>query len=123
MRPVILYGAVRVGLFAVVTAVLLLLGINRYLAAVVAAVVALCIGYIGFGGLRQASAEALASRRAAASEHPASARGADEDAEDAALDRPVEVQPEARPEIQPPEIQPEAQTETGPLQGDRGGES
>lgn len=85
MRPVFVYGGIRILLFAVALAVCLLVGINPYLATVIAAIIALCIAYIAFAPMRRAAAEALASRRRDG-DHIASADGDDEHAEDAALE-------------------------------------
>ncbi|MDM4762406.1 DUF4229 domain-containing protein [Galbitalea sp. SE-J8] len=86
MRPVVLYGVVRILLFAAALVVFLIVVRNPYVSAVLAAVVAFCIAYIAFAPLRRASAEALAARRRLDGEgdHVASAHGDDEDAEDAA---------------------------------------
>ncbi len=76
MRAVIAYGLLRLGVFAVVLCLLLLVRLDLWwLWAVVAAVVSLCVGYIFFGRLRDASSRELADRR--------SPKRIDEDAEDA----------------------------------------
>lgn len=59
-----LYSLVRVGIFAIVLAVLLLVGIEWWLAAIIAAVVGLCVAYIFFGKLRDAVALDIVNRRA-----------------------------------------------------------
>lgn len=75
MHPTLAYGLLRLGVFAAVFAVLAILRPDLWwLWAIVAAVVSLCVGYIFFGKLRDASARALAERKAPA--------GADEAAED-----------------------------------------
>jgi membrane protein implicated in regulation of membrane protease activity len=63
MRPWIAYTLVRVGLFAATFAVLLLLGLPWWLAAVVAAAIGFCVAYIFFRGLRQRVATDLAAAR------------------------------------------------------------
>lgn len=60
-----LYSLVRVGLFAVVFALLLLTPMPWWLSAIVAAVIGLCVAYIFFGRLRDAVARDIAERRAA----------------------------------------------------------
>ncbi len=62
-----LYSLVRVGVFAVAFAILFLIGIEWWLAAIIAAVIGLCVAYIFFGKLRDAVALDIADRRA----HPA----------------------------------------------------
>lgn len=80
VKPAVAYGLVRVGVFAAVFALLLLVRPDLWwLWAVVAAVVSLCVGYIFFGRLRDAAARELAERRAARVPAP----GPDESAEDA----------------------------------------
>jgi tetrahydromethanopterin S-methyltransferase subunit C len=64
VKPWIAYSLLRVGVFAVVFAALLLTPLPWWLAAVVAAVVGLCVGYIFFGKLRDAVALDIAERRA-----------------------------------------------------------
>ena len=65
MRAGIAYGLLRVGIFAVVFVLLVLLRADLWwLWAVVAAVVSLCVGYIFFGRLRDAASRELAERRA-----------------------------------------------------------
>ena len=77
MKPALAYGLLRVGVFAVVFALLLLVRVDLWwLWAVVAAVVSLCVGYIFFGRLRDAAAREFADRRAARIHAP------DESAED-----------------------------------------
>jgi divalent metal cation (Fe/Co/Zn/Cd) transporter len=76
VRAVIAYGLLRLGVFAVVLCLLLLVRLDLWwLWAVVAAVVSLCVGYIFFGRLRDASSRELADRRPP--------KRVDEDAEDA----------------------------------------
>jgi uncharacterized membrane protein len=88
MRPWVLFTIVRVGLFAVLFAVLYALtaqlGSFAWAgAAVVAALLAFCVSYIFFGKLRARVAAEMAER---AQDRRAKA-GSDEDAEDRA-DRP-----------------------------------
>ena len=58
-----LYSLVRVGVFAIALAVLLIVGVPWWLAAIVAAVIGLCVAYIFFGKLRDAVALDIADRR------------------------------------------------------------
>lgn len=48
MKPWLSYTLIRLGLFAGVLAVLLLLGVEGWIAALIAAVVGLCVAYIFF---------------------------------------------------------------------------
>jgi hypothetical protein len=70
MRPWIAYTLVRVGLFAVFFAVLSLLGLEWWLAAVVAAAIGFCVAYIFFRGLRLKVAGELAAARANTDKRP-----------------------------------------------------
>ena len=85
MSPLVKYSIIRLGLFAVVLAILLLVGVPGWLAAIAAALVALSVAYIFF---RQQRDDAIASVRRkpgadeAAGPSTASAHGADEQAED-----------------------------------------
>jgi hypothetical protein len=63
VQPWIKYTLIRVGLFAVLLALLLVVGTNPYLATGIAAVVALCISYIFFGKLRAEVGRSFAERR------------------------------------------------------------
>ena len=63
MRAWVTYSVLRVGLFLVIFALLLIVSIQWWLAAIVAAVVAFCISYIFFGKLRAQVATELATRR------------------------------------------------------------
>jgi phosphate/sulfate permease len=64
VKPWVLYSLIRVGLFAIVFAGLMLAGIPWWLSAIIAAVVGLCVAYIFFGKLRDAVALDIVSRRA-----------------------------------------------------------
>lgn len=63
MKPWVLYSLVRVGLFAIVFALLLLTPIPWWLSAIIAAVIGLCVAYIFFGRLRDAVALDIVARR------------------------------------------------------------
>ena len=65
MKPWLAYTLLRLGLFAGVLAILLLLGIEWWLAAIVAAVIGLCVSYIFFGKLRDAVALDVVAKRSA----------------------------------------------------------
>lgn len=58
-----LYSLVRVGVFAAAFTILFVLGIEWWLAAIIAAVIGLCVAYIFFGKLRDAVALDIADRR------------------------------------------------------------
>jgi uncharacterized membrane protein YjjB (DUF3815 family) len=63
VRPWIKYTLLRLLIFAVVLAVLLLVHVNAYVATVVAAIAGLAISYIFFRKLRDQVAAELAARR------------------------------------------------------------
>jgi len=77
MRPWIAYTLVRLGIFAAAFALLFILGLPWWLAAVLAAVIGFLVAYIFFRDLRDRVARDLANARAGAEER------SDEDAEDA----------------------------------------
>jgi hypothetical protein len=76
----ILYSLFRVGLFAAALAAMLLLGLEMWVAAIVATVVAFAISYIFFSEPRDALARDLHDRRQGAG------ADADSDVENALLD-------------------------------------
>ena len=59
MSPLVKYSLIRIGLFAIVLAVLLLVGVPGWLAAIAAALVALSVAYIFFRRQRDAAIAAL----------------------------------------------------------------
>ena len=79
VRAWVIYSLLRVGLFLVLFTVLLVLGVVYWIAAIAAALIALCISYIFFGKLRARVAEEIEARRKAAGVPVANS---DEDAED-----------------------------------------
>ena len=85
MKPWLQYSLVRLVSFAVALGVLLLVGVEWWLAAILAAVIGLCVSYIFFGKLRDAVARDFAERRAAPPED------SDADVEDADVDSRAEV--------------------------------
>jgi hypothetical protein len=73
MKPWVLYSAIRVGIFAASFALLYgLLGVVWWLAAVLAALIGLCVAYIFFRPQRDEAVKALRAKPATS----------DEDAED-----------------------------------------
>jgi len=70
MRPWIAYTLVRVGLFALFFAVLFALGLEWWLAAIVAAAIGFCVAYIFFRRLRERVAIDLAAARANTDRRP-----------------------------------------------------
>jgi Na+/melibiose symporter-like transporter len=64
MRPWIAYSLLRVGLFAVFFTVLFVLGLQWWLAAIIAAALGFCVAYIFFRRLRERVASDLAAARA-----------------------------------------------------------
>lgn len=77
----LLYSLFRVGLFAAAMVAMLLLGLEWWLAAIVATLVAFAISYIFFSEPREALARDIHERRQTAGSD------ADSDAENALLDR------------------------------------
>lgn len=74
MKPWVLYSAIRVGIFAASFALLYwALGVTWWLAAVLAAVIGLCVAYLFFRPQRDDVVNALRTR---------TTQGADEAAED-----------------------------------------
>ena len=65
MRPWIKYSLLRVLIFVITLAALLLLHVNGYVAAIVAAIVGIAISYIFFRKLRDQVAADLAAGRTA----------------------------------------------------------
>jgi hypothetical protein len=76
----LVYTGLRLAIFAATFALLYLLGIEWWIAAVAAAIIGLCVSYLAFGRLRARVAESLAAAR----EKPRSSP--DDVAEDAADD-------------------------------------
>ncbi|MGX5681049.1 DUF4229 domain-containing protein [Schumannella luteola] len=76
MKPWVAYSLLRVGLFLAAFAVLMLLGIEWWLSAIIAAIIGLCVSYIFFGRLRERVTRDIAERRATPS------RDVDADVED-----------------------------------------
>jgi uncharacterized membrane protein YdjX (TVP38/TMEM64 family) len=83
MRPWIKYTLIRVSIFVVVLAALLLLQVNPFIATVVAAIAGFVISYVFFRKVR----DQVAAEFAARNEKPAPVKNVDTDAEDEALDR------------------------------------
>jgi heme O synthase-like polyprenyltransferase len=84
VKPWISYTLIRLALFAGVLALLLLLGVPGWIAAIFAAIIALCIAFLAFGGLRERMvADLAASREKARAAHPVSSAESDESVEDA----------------------------------------
>ena len=82
MRPWIKYTLIRLGIFVVALVILLVVGVNPYLSAIVAAVAGFVLSYVFFRKLRGQVAEELARRN----ETPEPIRNADTEAEDEAID-------------------------------------
>jgi membrane protein implicated in regulation of membrane protease activity len=70
MRPWIAYTLLRVGLFAALFALLFVLGLEWWLAAIIAAVLGFCVAYIFFRRLRERVAVDLAASRAGTDRRP-----------------------------------------------------
>jgi ABC-type bacteriocin/lantibiotic exporter with double-glycine peptidase domain len=85
MRPWVSYTLLRVGLFALIFVVLMLLSVPWWIAALIAAAVGFCVSYIFFRPLRNDVAEEIAEARAGRVRAPG-AVPTDEDIEDADRD-------------------------------------
>jgi len=84
VKPWVKYSLVRIGVFALAFGVMFAVGVIWWLAAILAAVISLCVAYIFFRGMRDALTADFAQRRArpAATDPDASA----EDAADTTAD-------------------------------------
>jgi uncharacterized membrane protein YphA (DoxX/SURF4 family) len=80
-RQWIVYSVIRVAIFAVVLAVLLIVGVNVWIAAIAAALIGLCVSYIALRGPRDEVAKSFVRLRATKDDD------LDNDIENEALDR------------------------------------
>jgi hypothetical protein len=80
-RKWILYSLIRVGVFAVALAVLILLSVNVYIAAIGAAIIGFCVSYLFLGKQRRDVAATIDHYR------NQKIRDDDNDVENEALDR------------------------------------
>ena len=78
------FSLMRLAAFAIPLVIMLLLGVAPWLAALLAAIIGLCVSYIFFARTRNALSESLYENR---KNKRISTQQADEDAEDAAVDR------------------------------------
>ena len=89
-RTWLLFSLIRIGLFAVILSLLLLLlspgGVPAWISALLAAVISLCISFIFLRKPREEAARSLYEARASTKRSQSSAAGDDEDVEDAAVD-------------------------------------
>lgn len=85
MKPWVSYSLIRIGLFAGVFAILMLLNIVWWLSAILAAIIGTAIAYIFLGRQRDAVAKSLYAAR---NPDPDLPPPDDEAAEDAAIDDP-----------------------------------
>jgi uncharacterized membrane protein YphA (DoxX/SURF4 family) len=81
VKPWLVYTGMRIGIFAIALVVLLLIGVTPWLAAIVAAVIGLCVAYIFFRPQRDRLAESVDRRANSVSQTKRVSRQ-DEDAED-----------------------------------------
>jgi len=63
VKPWVKYSLVRIGVFALAFGVMLAVGVIWWLAALLAAIISLCVAYIFFRGLRDAMTANLSQRR------------------------------------------------------------
>ena len=87
MRATIQYTVIRIALFAAICAVLVLVGVNVFLSAAIAAIAALLISYFAFRGLRGRMAVEISTRGTRNARDEVVTKDNDTDAEDEALDR------------------------------------
>ncbi|MHB1170975.1 MAG: DUF4229 domain-containing protein [Lacisediminihabitans sp.] len=80
-RPWVVYSVIRIVLFAAALALLLLVGVNPWIATIAAAVIGLCVSFIFFRGKRDDLAKNIYERR------HTDQRDDDNDIENEALDR------------------------------------
>lgn len=89
-RTWLLFSLIRIGLFAVVLAILLLLltpgGVPPWISALLAAIIALCVSFIFLRKPREEAAKSLYEARASTKRSQSTASGDDESSEDAAVD-------------------------------------
>jgi hypothetical protein len=81
-----IYSLIRLGIFAVALAILLIVGVNSWVSAIGAAVIAFCVSYIFLRGPRDAVAKTMV-REKASSDRSRPDRDLDNDIENEALDR------------------------------------
>ncbi len=92
----IVYSVIRLGIFAIALAALLLLQLTSWIAAILAAVIALCLSYIFLRGPRDRIAKDLYARRHG--EVQGETRDIDNEIENAALDELEAQRAESKPE-------------------------
>lgn len=81
MKPWLFYSIVRLSLFGAVVALLMFLDVEGWLAAILAAVIALCLSYIFFASERNRVATSIHDWR----ERAATDKGRDEQDEDSEI--------------------------------------
>lgn len=81
VKPWLFYSIVRLALFGAVLALLMFLSVEGWLAAILAAIIALCISYIFFAGERDKVATSIHEWR----ERAATDKGRDEEDEDSEI--------------------------------------
>ena len=94
------YSLVRIVVFALAFGVLFAVGVIWWLAAILAAVISLCVAYIFFRGMRDAMTADLAQRRArpVVADADASAEDAADSAADSVGDSTADIAAEKRSE-------------------------
>lgn len=85
-RQWVLYSLIRLGIFAIALAVLLIVGVNVWIAAFGAAAVGFCLSYIFLKGPRDAVAKTMVTAKASAPRSKPE-RDLDNDLENEAIDR------------------------------------
>lgn len=63
VKPWVIYSLVRIGIFALALAVLMLIGLEWWIAALLAAVIGFLVAYIFFAKLRDAVTNDIVARR------------------------------------------------------------
>jgi len=86
VKPWVIYSLYRVGIFAAAFTVLVLVGFQPWIAAIVAAIIGFCVSYLFLREARDKVAEDVYARRHANPDDEAGTRkaavGSDEEAED-----------------------------------------
>ena len=104
MKPWVKYTIIRIGLFVVLFAItyplflasgIMSLRISGVVAALISAIVSLCVSYLAFGKLRNEMALEIVERRKNPKVNEDEALESDENLEDSALERDRPAEPKA----------------------------
>ncbi|WP_193509216.1 DUF4229 domain-containing protein [Cryobacterium sp. BB736] len=84
-RQLVLYSVLRIGIFLVALALLMLIGLDWLLSAIIAAIIGVCVSYLALSKQREAIAHELQARN---TRTKTSTDSSDESVEDGAADSP-----------------------------------